>query len=103
MLDKREKNAGAEGEFELRHYAGSVTYAVAGFVEKNRDSLAPEVTRLLRNSTQKALAESAAARAALGDAHSPCAKRTDTRQQSHATGPALAPQSALAAFFLFVE
>ncbi|XP_074662164.1 myosin-IIIb-like [Tubulanus polymorphus] len=36
--------------FIIQHYAGSVQYDVNGFLEKNRDRLAPEIVQLLRMS-----------------------------------------------------
>ncbi|KAJ8921520.1 hypothetical protein NQ315_003138 [Exocentrus adspersus] len=33
--------------FQIRHYAGTVTYRVHGFVEKNRDTLPKEVSRVM--------------------------------------------------------
>ena len=40
----------AAAQFLLRHYAGQVAYTVAGFREKNKDSLHPDMVGLLRNS-----------------------------------------------------
>jgi myosin-1 len=36
-----------EGCFMLVHYAGTVTYAVNGFLEKNTDTLFKDLSRLL--------------------------------------------------------
>ncbi|XP_065176909.1 unconventional myosin-IXa-like [Sycon ciliatum] len=37
--------------FTIKHYAGSVTYRIDGFREKNRDMLRPDVIAVLRNSS----------------------------------------------------
>ena len=36
-------------DFRIKHYAGDVTYAVPGFIDKNRDSLYQDFKRLLYN------------------------------------------------------
>ncbi|CAD8099500.1 unnamed protein product [Paramecium sonneborni] len=43
--------------FCLKHFAGAVAYNVAGFVEKNRDSINGEVFKILPNSTNPVLKE----------------------------------------------
>ncbi|CAH0715856.1 unnamed protein product, partial [Brenthis ino] len=43
-------------DFRITHYAGAVTYAVTGFVDKNRDALWQDLKRLLRASRTRALA-----------------------------------------------
>ena len=41
----------AGGEFTLRHYAGDVVYCCDRFLDKNRDSLSPDLAALLRASS----------------------------------------------------
>ncbi|CAO3654116.1 unnamed protein product [Mucor fragilis] len=42
--------------FILKHYAGDVEYSVDGWIEKNKDPLNEDITRLLARSTQKHVA-----------------------------------------------
>lgn len=42
--------------FVLKHYAGDVEYSVDGWIEKNKDPLNEDITRLLARSTQKHVA-----------------------------------------------
>jgi myosin heavy subunit len=37
-------------KFTVKHYAGPITYDVASWIEKNRDTLTPSVLSLLRES-----------------------------------------------------
>ncbi|KAL2914326.1 class II myosin [Polyrhizophydium stewartii] len=43
--------------FILQHYAGKVEYSVTGWLDKNKDPLNDNVTRLLANSSEKYIAE----------------------------------------------
>ena len=38
-------------EFGVKHYAGAVTYSVEGFLEKNRDTLVDDLSKLMANSS----------------------------------------------------
>ncbi|CAH2048321.1 unnamed protein product, partial [Iphiclides podalirius] len=51
--DKRLKHA---VDFRVTHYAGEVTYAITGFMDKNKDSLWQDLKRLLHSSTNRSLA-----------------------------------------------
>ncbi|XP_021066845.1 unconventional myosin-Ig [Mus pahari] len=42
-------------DFQIKHYAGDVTYSVEGFIDKNRDSLFQDFKRLLYNSVDPTL------------------------------------------------
>lgn len=42
-------------DFQIKHYAGDVTYSVEGFIDKNRDSLFQDFKRLLYNSMDPTL------------------------------------------------
>jgi len=44
------------GEFALAHYAGPVSYAAAGFLEKNRDTLSSDLIELMAGSAHPLLA-----------------------------------------------
>jgi myosin-1 len=46
LTDKRMHH----GQFRVHHYAGDVIYTIAGFAEKNRDTLWTDVTRFLHRS-----------------------------------------------------
>ena len=54
---KKEQNAAFEAVrfkpflFVVRHYAGDVTYDGQGFLEKNRDTLTPDLVEMLQTST----------------------------------------------------
>ena len=41
----------AEHQFQIKHYAGAVTYSTLGIIEKNRDTLAQEGVDLLLSSS----------------------------------------------------
>eukprot|EP01051_Picozoa_sp_SAG22_P008964 SAG22_NODE_715_length_7716_cov_9.535513_3_plen_776_part_00 len=43
-------NRRSQETFTVRHYAGPVEYDVVGFVEKNRDTLQPDLVRLMQTS-----------------------------------------------------
>ncbi|XP_049872958.1 unconventional myosin ID [Pectinophora gossypiella] len=44
-------------DFRITHYAGDVTYAITGFMDKNKDSLWQDLKRLLHSSTNRSLTE----------------------------------------------
>ncbi|XP_030023983.2 unconventional myosin ID [Manduca sexta] len=44
-------------DFRITHYAGDVTYAATGFMDKNKDSLWQDLKRLLHNSENRSLAD----------------------------------------------
>ena len=46
----------SRGTFMVKHYAGTVTYQVKGFLEKNRDSLKDDIKVILRNSSDPLVA-----------------------------------------------
>ncbi|VDK51705.1 unnamed protein product [Anisakis simplex] len=57
QLQPSDKTLAFEDNFRIKHYAGDVTYSVAGFIDKNRDTLFQDLKRLLFNS-KNALASS---------------------------------------------
>ena len=42
----------AKNEFQIAHYAGEVTYSTEGMLEKNKDTLWPDMVSLMEGSTQ---------------------------------------------------
>lgn len=54
--DAKYKSTRFQDGFILKHYAGDVEYSVDGWIEKNKDPLNEDITRLLARSTQKHVA-----------------------------------------------
>jgi myosin-1 len=54
---KGEKSLNRESEFQIKHYAGLVTYSVDGFIVKNKDLLFQDLKRLLYNCNMPVLKE----------------------------------------------
>ncbi|EDQ88552.1 uncharacterized protein MONBRDRAFT_8881 [Monosiga brevicollis MX1] len=50
MTDRNNKQLRLGVDFQLKHFAGDVTYQVPGFLEKNRDTLFQDLKRLLYHS-----------------------------------------------------
>ena len=48
-----EKPKLSKSTFIIKHYAGDVSYEVGGFLDKNRDSLQPELIEILQDSTNE--------------------------------------------------
>jgi len=44
-------------KFSVIHYAGKVTYKIDGFLEKNRDTLRPDLVEALQASSNELIAE----------------------------------------------
>ncbi|XP_068633195.1 unconventional myosin ID [Battus philenor] len=53
-IDKKLKHG---VDFRITHYAGDVTYAITGFMDKNKDSLWQDLKRLLHSSRNQSLAD----------------------------------------------
>ena len=47
QINQSDKTLQLGRDFRIRHYAGEVTYVVAGFIEKNKDNLFQDFKRLL--------------------------------------------------------
>lgn len=54
-LDPSNKTLSHNEDFQVKHYAGEVIYAITGFIEKNRDTLFQDFKRLLFNSKNSTL------------------------------------------------
>lgn len=54
--DAKYKSTRFQDGFILKHYAGDVEYSVDGWIEKNKDPLNEDITRLLARSSQKHVA-----------------------------------------------
>ncbi|CEP13708.1 hypothetical protein [Parasitella parasitica] len=54
--DAKYRSTRFQDGFILKHYAGDVEYSVDGWIEKNKDPLNEDITRLLARSTQKHVA-----------------------------------------------
>ncbi|KAI8374948.1 P-loop containing nucleoside triphosphate hydrolase protein [Choanephora cucurbitarum] len=54
--DAKYKSTRFKDGFILKHYAGDVEYSVDGWIEKNKDPLNEDITRLLARSSQKHVA-----------------------------------------------
>jgi len=51
------KGKGASpAEFAVRHFAGTVSYTVNGFIDKNNDNLSPDLVQVLKQSTEPFIA-----------------------------------------------
>jgi hypothetical protein len=48
--------AAAPLEFAVRHFAGTVSYTVTGFIDKNNDNLSPDLVSVLKSSTEPFIA-----------------------------------------------
>lgn len=55
--DAKYKSTRFKDGFILRHYAGDVEYSVNGWIEKNKDPLNEDITRLLAKSSNKHVSE----------------------------------------------
>jgi len=53
----RPKGNASRTGFGIAHYAGSVTYEVKGFLQKNKDELSPDVLTMMRGSSNGHVAE----------------------------------------------
>eukprot|EP00062_Callorhinchus_milii_P024291 gi/632984041/ref/XP_007908944.1/ PREDICTED: unconventional myosin-Ig-like [Callorhinchus milii] len=51
-----DKTMDFDKHFQIKHYAGHVTYSVEGFIEKNKDTLYQDFKRLMYNSANPVLA-----------------------------------------------
>ncbi|XP_053609304.1 unconventional myosin ID [Plodia interpunctella] len=56
QLSPIDKKLAHSVDFRITHYAGDVTYAITGFMDKNKDSLWQDLKRLLHHSTNTSLA-----------------------------------------------
>uniref|UniRef100_A0A8C5QFT0 Myosin IG n=1 Tax=Leptobrachium leishanense TaxID=445787 RepID=A0A8C5QFT0_9ANUR len=56
-LSTADKSLAFNRDFRIKHYAGSVTYSVEGFLDKNKDTLFQDFKRLMYNSKDPVLRE----------------------------------------------
>ncbi|KPI99339.1 Myosin-IA [Papilio xuthus] len=56
QLSPTDKKLKHSVDFRITHYAGEVTYAITGFMDKNKDSLWQDLKRLLHSSSNTSLA-----------------------------------------------
>lgn len=57
QLSPTDKNLKHSVDFKITHYAGDVIYSIAGFMDKNKDSLWQDLKRLMFSSTNKSLSQ----------------------------------------------
>ena len=94
-----EKRSMLSHAFKVRHYAGEVTYSVAGFLAKNNDTLSAELSKLCAASACSILGAAFAAREEKrgGETAAREAAKTETRQTHHAMSAARTPALARSA------
>jgi myosin-1 len=55
QVDPSDKSIERDEQFRVQHYAGSVTYTIVGFIDKNKDPVFQDFKRLLYNSEHPVL------------------------------------------------
>ena len=96
FTQQERKRDGVPAGFSIHHYAGTVPYAVAGFLEKNQDPVSPDLAELLASSSSPIarglFAQSGAAlddTTARGRAASAARERAVTLGMREARGPSV--------------